>query len=104
MIEVTQAATAQSRQSKLHTVGEHRPGGLTSTTAGPVNSDVGLASSYSDLRLGPEQHGSGLFAELGREQTLSPRSRRRRRSLGSEADVSHTWPALMVDIQGGGTI
>ena len=81
--------TGQSRQSKLHTVREHRPGGP--TTAGPDDSDASLARRYRAPRLGPEQHGSGPVAKLGRGlgRTSSPRSRRRRRSLNSVADMSH---------------
>jgi hypothetical protein len=60
--------TGQSGQSKLLTVGEHRPGGP--TTAVPDDSDVSLASSYSALGLGPEQHGSGP-AKLGRGRLSS---------------------------------
>ena len=33
-------------------------------------------------------------------RTSSPRSRRRRRSLDSDVDMSHTWPALMADMGG----
>jgi hypothetical protein len=40
------------------------------------------------------------MAELGRGRTSSPRSRRRRRSLDSDVDMSHTWPALMADMGG----
>ena len=64
------------------------------------DTDVRVASSYNALRLGPEQHGSGPVAELGRGRTSSPRSRRRRRSLDSDADMLHTWPALMADMGG----
>jgi hypothetical protein len=38
------------------------------------------------------------MAELGRGRTSSPRSRRR--SLDSDVDMSHTWPALMADMGG----
>jgi hypothetical protein len=62
--------TGQSGKTKLQAVGEHCPGGP--TTAEPDYSDVSLASSYNALRLGPEPHGSGPVAKLGRGLTSSP--------------------------------
>ncbi len=60
----------QSGQSKLHTVGEHRPGGP--ATAEPVDSDVRRAASSTALQPGPEQHGSGPAAEPVLGRTSSP--------------------------------
>ncbi len=65
-------ATGQSVQSKLHTVGEHRPGGP--TTAELDDSDVSLASRYRALRLGPEQYDSGPVAKMELHWSLQEES------------------------------
>ena len=62
--------TGQSGQSKLHTVGEHRPGGL--ATAESDDSYVRRAGSYTALRPGPEQHGSGPAVKPALGRTSSP--------------------------------
>ena len=61
--------TGQSGQSKLHTVGEHRPGGPVTAGAELGDSDVRRACSYNALHLGPEPRGSGPVAT--RKQALS---------------------------------
>eukprot|EP00291_Cryptomonas_curvata_P013575 CAMPEP_0172188756 /NCGR_PEP_ID=MMETSP1050-20130122/22131_1 /TAXON_ID=233186 /ORGANISM="Cryptomonas curvata, Strain CCAP979/52" /LENGTH=120 /DNA_ID=CAMNT_0012863347 /DNA_START=1532 /DNA_END=1894 /DNA_ORIENTATION=+ len=68
--------TGQSEQSKLLTVGEHRPGGP--TIAEPDDSRP---------------------AATARSRTRRP-WRRRRRSLDSGCRLSLIWPALMADISG----
>jgi hypothetical protein len=64
---------------------------------------VSIYNRYRALRLGPEQYDSGPVAEMEPTEGVMNRlrsSRRRRRSLDSDTDMSHTWPAFMADMGG----
>jgi hypothetical protein len=66
--------TGQSGQSKLHTAGEHRPGGPATAGAEPDASDARRAWSYNALRnRDPQPQDSGPVAELALGRTSNLR-------------------------------